>query len=174
MILCSFIESASVSPVYGGSLEDHLKRMNRDISVVLEECICTLLMYGMNEEGLFRIAGSASKVKKLKVRICQKAYSWWKCKFSLLWIWKMNIKWIVLNFTGSVRLRYGRHAWFRQWYTYSGWCHETLLARTSWPPHDLWFVSGMDASSKFVSLNSLLEYSVLDFHEYLRYISKFV
>lgn len=59
-----------MSPVYGGSLEDHLKRMNRDISVVLEECICTLLMYGMNEEGLFRIAGSASKVKKLKVRVC--------------------------------------------------------------------------------------------------------
>ena len=69
---CSFVELASVTPVYGNSLEDHLKRINRDISAVLEECICTLLMNGVNEEGLFRIAGSASKVKKLKVSTCLK------------------------------------------------------------------------------------------------------
>ncbi len=62
-----FSEQTSATPVYGNALEDHLKRTNRDISLVLEECVCLLLVYGMSEEGLFRIAGSASKVKKLRV-----------------------------------------------------------------------------------------------------------
>ncbi|XP_052771158.1 rho GTPase-activating protein 44-like isoform X5 [Mya arenaria] len=53
-------------PVYGMSLEEHLRVTNRDIATVLEACVCYLLEYGLEEEGLFRIAGMASKVKKLK------------------------------------------------------------------------------------------------------------
>ena len=56
-------------PVYGVSLEEHLRVTNRDIAQVLEACICFLLETGLDEEGLFRIAGMASKVKKLKVNI---------------------------------------------------------------------------------------------------------
>ncbi|KAL4240846.1 Rho GTPase-activating protein 17 [Mactra antiquata] len=53
-------------PVYGIALEEHLRVSNRDIAQVLEACICYLLDEGLDEEGLFRIAGMASKVKKLK------------------------------------------------------------------------------------------------------------
>ncbi|KAI0223519.1 Rho GTPase-activating protein 44 [Lamellibrachia satsuma] len=56
-------------PVYGLALEEHLRRSNRDIASVLEECVCTLLHVGMEEEGLFRIAGSASRLKKLKAAL---------------------------------------------------------------------------------------------------------
>ena len=54
-------------PVYGTALEDHLSRTGREIATVLEDCVATLWEFGREEEGLFRIAGSASKVKKLKV-----------------------------------------------------------------------------------------------------------
>lgn len=53
-------------PVYGEDLEDHLKTTKRKIAYPIELCICGLLETGLDEEGLFRIAGSASKVKKLK------------------------------------------------------------------------------------------------------------
>ena len=54
-------------PVFGQPLEDHLRRTTRDIATVIETCVCVLLEEGMDEEGLFRVAGPASKVKKLKV-----------------------------------------------------------------------------------------------------------
>ncbi|KAK3089695.1 hypothetical protein FSP39_005689 [Pinctada imbricata] len=53
-------------PVYGVPLEEHLRVTGRDIALVIEACICTLIEGGLDEEGLFRIAGMASKVKKLK------------------------------------------------------------------------------------------------------------
>ena len=37
-------------PVYGTALEDHLRRTNRDIALVIEDCICVLLEIGMDEE----------------------------------------------------------------------------------------------------------------------------
>ncbi|XP_060581324.1 rho GTPase-activating protein 44-like isoform X2 [Ruditapes philippinarum] len=55
-----------IKPVYGVALEEHLRVTNRDIAQVLEACVCFLLDVGLEEEGLFRIAGMASKVKKLK------------------------------------------------------------------------------------------------------------
>ncbi|ELT92239.1 hypothetical protein CAPTEDRAFT_221706 [Capitella teleta] len=54
------------TPVYGQPLEDHLTRTGREIAMVLEDCCCALINSGLDEEGLFRIAGGASKVKKLK------------------------------------------------------------------------------------------------------------
>lgn len=53
-------------PVYGVDLSDHLNTTKRKIAYPIELCICGLLETGLEEEGLFRIAGSTSKVKKLK------------------------------------------------------------------------------------------------------------
>ncbi|CAG5117883.1 unnamed protein product, partial [Candidula unifasciata] len=60
------IKNSPAKPCYGMPLEEHLRLMCRDIALVLEACIITLLETGMEEEGLFRIAGSAAKLKKLK------------------------------------------------------------------------------------------------------------
>ncbi|CAH1795003.1 unnamed protein product [Owenia fusiformis] len=62
----SHIDHYEHIPVYGVPIEEHLAVSNREVAYVLEECVCTLLEIGMEEEGLFRIAGGASKVKKLK------------------------------------------------------------------------------------------------------------
>ncbi|KAL0993136.1 hypothetical protein UPYG_G00103690 [Umbra pygmaea] len=56
-------------PAYGTALEEHLKRSNRDIALPLEACVMMLLETGMKEEGLFRIAAGASKLKKLKAAL---------------------------------------------------------------------------------------------------------
>ncbi|XP_041363792.1 rho GTPase-activating protein 44-like isoform X5 [Gigantopelta aegis] len=60
------IDNCPTKPVYGMSLTEHLRVTGRDIAVVLEACIRTLLETAMEEEGLFRIAGGAMKLKKLK------------------------------------------------------------------------------------------------------------
>lgn len=60
------IQNSPAKPCYGMPLEEHLRLMCRDIALVLEACILTLLEMGMEEEGLFRIAGAAIKLKKLK------------------------------------------------------------------------------------------------------------
>ncbi|CAI9720044.1 GTPase-activating 44-like isoform X3 [Octopus vulgaris] len=60
------IDTNPVKPVYGVCLLDHLKVTGRNIALVTEACVCTLVDTGLEEEGLFRIAGMASKVKKLK------------------------------------------------------------------------------------------------------------
>ncbi|XP_045575939.1 rho GTPase-activating protein 17 isoform X4 [Salmo salar] len=56
-------------PAYGTALEEHLKRSNREIALPLEACVMMLLETGMKEEGLFRIAAGASKLKKLKAAL---------------------------------------------------------------------------------------------------------
>ncbi|XP_010872554.1 rho GTPase-activating protein 17b isoform X2 [Esox lucius] len=56
-------------PAYGTTLEEHLKRSNREIALPLEACVMMLLETGMKEEGLFRIAAGASKLKKLKAAL---------------------------------------------------------------------------------------------------------
>ncbi|XP_033975027.1 rho GTPase-activating protein 44-like isoform X1 [Trematomus bernacchii] len=56
-------------PCYGKSLEDHLALSGRDIAFPIEACVTMLLECGMPEEGLFRIAPSASKLKKLKASL---------------------------------------------------------------------------------------------------------
>ncbi|XP_060065346.1 rho GTPase-activating protein 17-like isoform X4 [Ylistrum balloti] len=53
-------------PVFGTTLDEHLRVTGRDIALPLEACVLTLLETGVEEEGLFRIAGMASRVKKLK------------------------------------------------------------------------------------------------------------
>ncbi|XP_034749701.1 rho GTPase-activating protein 17b isoform X3 [Etheostoma cragini] len=56
-------------PAFGMALEEHLKRSNREIALPMEACVMMLLETGMKEEGLFRIAAGASKLKKLKAAL---------------------------------------------------------------------------------------------------------
>ncbi|XP_075686634.1 rho GTPase-activating protein 17 isoform X2 [Rhinoderma darwinii] len=56
-------------PAFGTALEEHLKRSSRDIAIPIEACVMMLLETGMKEEGLFRIAAGASKLKKLKAAL---------------------------------------------------------------------------------------------------------
>ncbi|XP_078096413.1 rho GTPase-activating protein 17a isoform X11 [Mustelus asterias] len=56
-------------PAFGTALEEHLKRSGREIALPMEACVMMLLETGMKEEGLFRIAAGASKLKKLKAAL---------------------------------------------------------------------------------------------------------
>ncbi|XP_015732217.1 rho GTPase-activating protein 17 isoform X5 [Coturnix japonica] len=56
-------------PAFGTPLEEHLKRSGREIAIPIEACVMMLLETGMREEGLFRIAAGASKLKKLKAAL---------------------------------------------------------------------------------------------------------
>ncbi|XP_069050680.1 rho GTPase-activating protein 44 isoform X7 [Lepisosteus oculatus] len=56
-------------PSYGKSLEEHLAISSREIAFPIEACVTMLLECGMQEEGLFRVAPSASKLKKLKASL---------------------------------------------------------------------------------------------------------
>ncbi|XP_042563735.1 rho GTPase-activating protein 17b isoform X2 [Clupea harengus] len=62
-------DSWTEQPAFGSPLEDHLKRSSRDIALPVEACVMMLLETGMKEEGLFRIAAGASKLKKLKAAL---------------------------------------------------------------------------------------------------------
>lgn len=56
-------------PAFGTALEEHLKRTGREVALPIEACVMMLLETGMQEEGLFRIAAGASKLKKLKAAL---------------------------------------------------------------------------------------------------------
>ncbi|XP_026887336.2 rho GTPase-activating protein 44 isoform X3 [Electrophorus electricus] len=56
-------------PCFGKPLEEHLKVSGREIAFPIEACVTMLLEWGLQEEGLFRVAPSASKLKKLKASL---------------------------------------------------------------------------------------------------------
>ncbi|KAI4900937.1 hypothetical protein NFI96_015563, partial [Prochilodus magdalenae] len=56
-------------PCFGKPLEEHLSLSGREIAFPIEACVTMLLECGLQEEGLFRIAPSASKLKKLKASL---------------------------------------------------------------------------------------------------------
>uniref|UniRef100_A0A3B3RCJ1 Rho GTPase-activating protein 17 n=1 Tax=Paramormyrops kingsleyae TaxID=1676925 RepID=A0A3B3RCJ1_9TELE len=62
-------DSWTEKPAFGTALEEHLKRSGREVALPLEACVMMLLETGMKEEGLFRIAAGASKLKKLKAAL---------------------------------------------------------------------------------------------------------
>ncbi|XP_063759474.1 rho GTPase-activating protein 17b isoform X3 [Eleginops maclovinus] len=62
-------DSLMEKPAFGTELEEHLKRSSREIALPIEACVMMLLETGMKEEGLFRIAAGASKLKKLKAAL---------------------------------------------------------------------------------------------------------
>uniref|UniRef100_A0A8D8ZMI3 Rho GTPase-activating protein 17 n=1 Tax=Cacopsylla melanoneura TaxID=428564 RepID=A0A8D8ZMI3_9HEMI len=53
-------------PMFGQQLEEHLRLSNSKIAYPIELCTRALCQIGMDEEGLFRVTGGASKVKRLK------------------------------------------------------------------------------------------------------------
>uniref|UniRef100_A0A1B6CIK0 Rho-GAP domain-containing protein n=1 Tax=Clastoptera arizonana TaxID=38151 RepID=A0A1B6CIK0_9HEMI len=64
----SIVES-SMKPVFGIPLEEHLRVTDRKVAFPIELCVCALCELGMDEEGLFRIAGGASKVRRMKLSL---------------------------------------------------------------------------------------------------------
>ncbi|XP_038211849.1 rho GTPase-activating protein 44-like [Zerene cesonia] len=64
-----FINDSSVKPVFGYPLEEHLRVTSRTIAFPIEICVCTLYELALNEEGLFRIAGGTSKVRRMKLSL---------------------------------------------------------------------------------------------------------
>ncbi|XP_056626879.1 rho GTPase-activating protein 44 isoform X4 [Triplophysa dalaica] len=62
-------ESWVEKPCYGKPLEEHLSLSGREIAFPIEACVTMLLDCGLQEEGLFRVAPSASKLKKLKASL---------------------------------------------------------------------------------------------------------
>ncbi|KAF5298980.1 hypothetical protein FQA39_LY11612 [Lamprigera yunnana] len=69
------IGDSSVKTAFGIPLEEHLRVTRRKLAYPLEVCICALTEFGMLEEGLFRVVGSASKVKRLKLAIDSGCFS---------------------------------------------------------------------------------------------------
>ncbi|XP_057311102.1 rho GTPase-activating protein 44-like isoform X2 [Hydractinia symbiolongicarpus] len=60
------LDSSMFRPMFGCPLLDHLCSTGRQIAHVIEECVLYLLESSMDVEGLFRLAGSSTKIKKLK------------------------------------------------------------------------------------------------------------
>lgn len=58
-----------MKPVYGYPLEEHLRVTNRKIALPIQLCVSALLRLGIEEEGLFRIAGAASKSRRIKLSL---------------------------------------------------------------------------------------------------------
>ena len=56
-----------MKPVYGCPLEKHLQLTNRKIALPIQICISALLRVGMDEQGLFRIASGAAKLRRVKM-----------------------------------------------------------------------------------------------------------
>lgn len=54
-------------PVFGVDLDEHLNVTGRTIAHPIEVCVIALYETGLDEEGVFRIAGGASKVRKFRV-----------------------------------------------------------------------------------------------------------
>ncbi|XP_022911194.1 rho GTPase-activating protein 92B-like [Onthophagus taurus] len=69
------IGDSRIKPIFGTSLEEHLRVTNRRIAYPLEICICALSEIGMSEEGLFRVAGSVTRVKRMKLSIDSGCFS---------------------------------------------------------------------------------------------------
>ncbi|XP_018017154.1 rho GTPase-activating protein 44 [Hyalella azteca] len=60
------LENSTQGPVFGCCLNEHLVITRRTLALPLEVCVKRLVEVGLLEEGLFRVAGSATKVKRLK------------------------------------------------------------------------------------------------------------
>ncbi|XP_044750747.1 SH3 domain-binding protein 1-like [Coccinella septempunctata] len=63
------IGHSSVKRVFGIPLKEHLSVTGKRIAYPLEICVTSLMEIGMYEEGLFRLTGSMTKVKRFKASI---------------------------------------------------------------------------------------------------------
>lgn len=64
--LSSLLTGNPMKPMFSQPLDEHLKLNGLEIAFPIELCTRALLQMGMDEEGLFRVTGGASKVKRLK------------------------------------------------------------------------------------------------------------
>ncbi|CAK8696079.1 unnamed protein product [Clavelina lepadiformis] len=62
-------DNAIMKSSFGRSLSEHLKCADREIAGPLEACVLCLLELGLKEEGLFRIAGGATKLRKFRALV---------------------------------------------------------------------------------------------------------
>jgi hypothetical protein len=60
------MSESHVRPLFGMSLAEHSKLGKREVALVIQDCVEALRDGCLDTEGLFRIAGSATKVKFLK------------------------------------------------------------------------------------------------------------
>ncbi|KAF7270622.1 SH3 domain-binding protein 1-like isoform X2 [Rhynchophorus ferrugineus] len=60
------IGDSHIKKVFGTPLAEHLRVTGKKLAFPLEVCITSLAEFGMTEEGLFRLAGGMSKVRRLK------------------------------------------------------------------------------------------------------------
>ncbi|XP_068235137.1 SH3 domain-binding protein 1-like isoform X1 [Palaemon carinicauda] len=60
------LQASSCSPMYGVPLHDHLRIVQKEIAVPIQVCAMRIIEVGLYEEGIFRVAGSATKVRRLK------------------------------------------------------------------------------------------------------------
>ena len=102
-------------PVFGCDLDEHLRNSGRSIAHPIEICVITLYETGMEEEGVFRIAGGASKVRRFRVSLClpfssESDAAGWKLNFAcyhfyrppLMLIWLTSgLLWSCTMFTLS-------------------------------------------------------------------------
>uniref|UniRef100_A0A0P4VP04 Putative rho gtpase-activating protein 17 n=1 Tax=Rhodnius neglectus TaxID=72488 RepID=A0A0P4VP04_9HEMI len=65
----SRIYESNLKPVFGRPLEEHLRVTGRKIAYPIELCVCGLLELGIAEEGLFRVAPGASKLRRMKLSL---------------------------------------------------------------------------------------------------------
>ncbi|XP_044731426.1 SH3 domain-binding protein 1-like [Chrysoperla carnea] len=65
----NLINNSEVRPVFNCPLADHLRVTKRKIALPIELCVCAIMEHGIAEEGLFRVAGGASKLRRLKLSI---------------------------------------------------------------------------------------------------------
>lgn len=66
-LLESKLKATVQKPVFGCDLDEHLNVSGRTIAHPVEICVITLSETALDEEGIFRIAGGASKVRKFRV-----------------------------------------------------------------------------------------------------------
>lgn len=67
--------NSRVKKVFGVPLQEHLRVTGKKIAYPLEICVTALAEQGIEEEGLFRVAGSLSKVKRFKASIDSGCFS---------------------------------------------------------------------------------------------------
>ncbi|NP_001348824.1 Rho-GAP domain-containing protein [Caenorhabditis elegans] len=63
------IATALPRPVFGVPLDEHLSIQKERISGVLTKCCDFLRQNGMNERGIFRVSGNASKIKRIRAAL---------------------------------------------------------------------------------------------------------
>lgn len=60
------IIESTVKSRFGTSLNDHLASTNREISYIIELCVCCLVENGLHEEGLLRVGCASTKLRRMK------------------------------------------------------------------------------------------------------------